>query len=101
MNNGSINQDAYAQFLTKPAASVSNGKAIRTYPYQRERHVLLYFRSGEWRALQDLNIVIGQRLLATLIAHGWMECRTDGNKRELRITEVGREAVCRPIPTAR
>jgi hypothetical protein len=70
----------------------------KAFASHRERQIMEYLRSGEWKLLRHLPVAAGQRLLKTMLGKGWIEQRGEGPACEIKITDAGSKAVRAPIP---
>jgi hypothetical protein len=59
-----------------------------------QRQVLQNLRSGDWKIAKHLSVPVSDRMLETLLSHGWIERRMGTQSRlEIRITEAGSVAL--------
>jgi hypothetical protein len=67
-------------------------------PKMRDRRIMQYLESGEWKWLWRLEVPVGERQLSRLIGLGWIERRELIGRRQIRITPTGLAALKAPLP---
>lgn len=72
-------------------------------PRANHRWIMQRLNVGEWRSVPKLGVKVGDGLLKTLVANGWIEQRGQGYALEIRLTTAGLDAfrAKMPRPTAR
>jgi hypothetical protein len=64
-----------------------------TRPSPGQRDILQRLRIDSWRSSIQLNHMVTDHLLKTLVANGWIEIRRVGGKLELKATAEGLAAL--------
>ena len=66
-------------------------------PTATQRQFMQRLRTDQWRRLAAVSAAAGDRLLASMIAHGWLERRGAGQEQEVWLTIAGLEALRTPL----
>jgi DNA-binding PadR family transcriptional regulator len=64
----------------------------------RDRQVMQYLTSGQWKPVWQLVVPAGERLLDRLVRFGWIEQREQDGRAQIRITAKGLEVLKKPLP---
>jgi DNA-binding PadR family transcriptional regulator len=67
-------------------------------PKMRDRQVMQYLTSGQWKPIWQLKVSAGERLLDRMVGFGWIERREQDGRLQIRITPQGLEALRTPLP---
>lgn len=69
-----------------------------TAPRANHRWIMQQLRVEEWRSVPKLGVKVGDGVLKTLVANGWIEQRGQGHTLEVKLTSVGLEAFRAKLP---
>jgi chromosome segregation and condensation protein ScpB len=68
------------------------------FPRSNHRWIMQRLRVNEWRSVPKLGVKVGDGLLKTLVANGWIEQRGEGHTLEIKLTAAGLDAFRAKMP---